>query len=73
MTFLGTSYCFVGLNIELGKKKKKSISDSISKIKRFRLEYRTPANQHEEKDVRNSLLNTAIHRLQAGFSTHELT
>ena len=73
MTFLGTSYCFDGLNIELGKKKKKSISDSISKIKRFRLEYRTPANQHEEKDMRNSLLNTAIHRLQAGFSTHELT
>lgn len=72
MTFLGTSYCFVGLNIELGKKKK-SISDSTSKIKRFRLEYRTPANQHEEKDIRNSLLNTAIHRLQAGFSTHELT
>lgn len=67
MTFLGTSYCFVGLNIELGKKKKKSISDSISKIKRFRLEYRTPANQHEEKDMRNSLFNTAIHRLQAGF------
>lgn len=73
MTFLGTSYCFVGLNMELGKKKKKSISDSTSKIKRFRLEYRTPANQHEEKDMRNSLLNTAIHRLQAGFSTHELT
>lgn len=72
MTFLGTSYCFVGLNIELGEKKK-SISDSTSKIKRFRLEYRTPANQHEEKDMRNSLLNTAIHRLQAGFSTHELT
>lgn len=72
MTFLGTSYCFVGLNIELGKKKK-SISDGTSKIKRFRLEYRTPANQHEEKDMRNSLLNTVIHRLQAGFSTHELT
>lgn len=72
MTFLGTSYCFVGLNIELGKKKK-SISDSTSKIKRFRLEYRTPVNQHEEKDMRNSLFNTAIHRLQAGVSTHELT
>lgn len=70
MTFLGTSYCFVGLT---SSSVKKSISDSISKIKRFRLEYRTPANKHEEKDMRNSLLNTAIHRLQAGFSTHELT
>lgn len=44
MTFLGTSYCFVGLNIELGKKKKKAfqtvqakLSASGSNIERLRI------------------------------------
>lgn len=43
MTFLGTSYCFVGLNIELGKKKKAfqtvqaKLSASGSNIERLRI------------------------------------